>query len=259
MRTFVSLVAIASFLATAACSKYAQNSEGSSGLNRTRLYDFRSGTPGARGEPTSQRDQAVILASLFPTPPPTPADCNPGTKPSKSHTQFDSRGIAVLANVTGAFSDPGKHERALLVGVEQCPGDPQSIAHQIVVIPATGSATALARAEVADDRLLQTFDLSRDGQDEFFLARNTKTNGVQGVQAQIYQFDKGKLRTLEDFGEVYENDCQSQFSAQGISAAVVDYIPRTAKEELPRFVVQLYRAACPKAGEALQWQLVSPK
>ena len=253
MRTYVSLVVFAVLLAVPGCNKYAQNSEGSSGLNRTRLYDFRS-QPAAPHAIGDGREQAAVLASLFPTPP----DCAASAQPGKAKTP-KSRRIAVLADATGAFSAPGQHERALLVGIEPCDGDPQSAAHEIVVVPAAGNTTPVARAEVADDQLLQTFDLSRDGQDEFFLAHNTEKNGVKGIQAQIYQFDKSKLRTLEDFGDVYENDCQAQFSAQGISAAVIDYIPRTEKEALPRFVVQLYRAACPQDAQAPQWQLVSPK
>ena len=159
----------------------------------------------------------------------------------------------------GSFSAAGQKDRALLVALQPCVADPDTIDFQIVVFPAAGSTTPLARADVPDDRLLQTFDLNRDGQDEFFLAHATTKNGVRDVQAQIYQFDKGKLRTLEDFGDVYENDCHSPLASQGISAAVIDYIPRTATGELPRFVVQLYRAPCPQDGQAPQWQLVSPK
>jgi hypothetical protein len=243
---FLPILAL-SLAALAGCSKYAVNSEGGSALNRTRLYDFRSGdsTPPPGADRSAKLEPSLAAAS---------SAC-----PNAGNTRRASSSAKVLGETTGAFSAAAaENETALLLSTPGCE-EGATPSSQVVIVPASGEARIIARAEVPDRRLLQSFDLNHDGQAELFLARETRENGVARVEAHIYQFDKGKLRTVEDFGNVYENDCQSTLQAQGMTAAVIDYIPRTARDAMPSFVVQLYRADCPGQGQAPQWRLVSSR
>lgn len=202
------------------------------------------------------------LSSLFPLYLPDEDQCK-----QKAHTEDEVPAMrekgqfapVVLAQSRGSFSDPGRKEVAYLVALHECSDDSAWQTREVIVVPDAGRATPIARAEVSDDRLLDAFDLTQDGQTELFLAGDSSVNGVFAQHAEIYQFDKGKLRKLEDFGTVYENYCRSALSAQGLSAVVIEYIPRTEKEKLPRFFALLFRAVCPPPNASPAWQLVSPK
>lgn len=76
--------------------------------------------------------------------------------------------------------------------------------------------------------------------------------------AQLVEFDRNKLTTVEDFGQIYSGTCDTNQASKSISASVVYYLPPPAGQK-PRFTVELYRAPCPAKGQQPQWARVSGK
>jgi len=64
--------------------------------------------------------------------------------------------------------------------------------------------------------------------------------------------------TVEDFGQIYDDTCDTDVASKSISASVVYYLPPPAGQK-PRFTVEPYRAPCPAKGHEPQWTRVSGK
>jgi len=101
-----------------------------------------------------------------------------------------------------------------------------------------------------------TYDLDHDGKNELLLEMSAINHGRQLKSARLVQYDKDKLVTVEDFGQVYDNSCGARDGS--MSASTIYYLPPPAGQK-PRFTVELYRASCPAQGQPPQWTRVNAR
>jgi hypothetical protein len=104
--------------------------------------------------------------------------------------------------------------------------------------------------------ILATYDLDGDGKNELLLESVADSPGRQIKSARLATYDKDKLITVEDFGQVYDSSCGAPDGS--LSASTIYYLPPPSGQK-PRFTVELYRAPCPTDGKQPQWTQVNPR
>jgi len=124
------------------------------------------------------------------------------------------------------------------------------------VDPATQQKLAPALAANGANQVLTVSDVNRDGRNEYLLGGSRSVQGQTTRSAVLVTFDKDKPITVEDFGQVYDDNCQTNFDSKSITASVLYYLPPPPNGK-PRFNVELYRAPCPAASQQSNWQRVS--
>jgi hypothetical protein len=118
--------------------------------------------------------------------------------------------------------------------------------------PSAASLGAPAGATIID-----SYDLNGDGKKELLLQE--VAGGPRGRQtkiARLVEFDKGKLVTVEDFGQVYDDACAGGDGS--LSASTIYYLPPPAGQKT-RFTVELYRAPCGAKGQQPKWTRLNAK
>jgi len=148
---------------------------------------------------------------------------------------------------TSGFSEL---ERTLLYDFRQPQSTPPSID------PATQQKLAPALAANGANQVLAVADVNRDGKQEYLLGGSRSVQGQITRSAVLVILDKDKPFTMEDFGQVYDDNCQTNFESKAITASVIYFLPPPPNGK-PRFNVELYRAACPAPGQQPDWQRVS--
>ncbi len=99
-------------------------------------------------------------------------------------------------------------------------------------------------------------DVNRDAKNEYLLVATRSVQGQVTRSAVLATFDKDKPVTVEDFGQVYEDNCKTNLDSRAITASVLYFLPPPPNGK-PRFNVELYRAACPAPDQLPNWQRVS--
>jgi hypothetical protein len=104
--------------------------------------------------------------------------------------------------------------------------------------------------------IIDSYDLNGDGKKELLLQEVAGgPGGRQTKIARLVEFDKGKLVTVEDFGQVYDDACAGGGS---LSASTIYYLPPPAGQKA-RFTIELYRAPCPPKNQQPQWTRLNAK
>src|SRR5512140_3174185 len=154
------ICALLLLLTLAACRKYSINSEGSSGSNRARLWDFRTNDDGnskSSAPPAAPSQDAI--AALYPKRLSSPSDCKQHAASPNDVAKMREEGQMapmVVGESNGSFSDKGKQERAMLIARQECSANPEWMTHEIVIVPASSTPVPIVRADVDDSSLLQT-------------------------------------------------------------------------------------------------------
>jgi hypothetical protein len=230
--------------ALVACSRYSRSTGGTSSLEKQVLYDFRAESPA-----TQPAQNNRIVSAAFPTSVTEAGQCKAGDT-AKNRT------IArIVSQAEGSFTAPGTHQAAYLVDIASCGQDPTSSMQRLLIADASGMISNLEAP--LGTTILSTYDLNHDGVSELLLGGVTAGQGAVRKTASLVEFEKGKLRTLEDFGQVYENPCQRD--PQGtMTALVVNYLP-LGHETMPKFSAELHRSRCFPPGHEPEWVRVGAR
>jgi hypothetical protein len=186
-----------------------------------------------------------VLSSAFPSYISDPGQC----KPAQPRQVVAS----VLGAVEGSFTAAGLKQTAYLVAAAEC-GPPSAIATRRLLVFTAGALTANVEAPIGQ-AILGAYDLDGDRKQELLLEESGIGSGEIIRVARLVEFDKDKLATVEDFGRIYDNTCDAGVPSKSVRASVLYYLPPPAGQKA-RFIVELYRAACPPAGQAKQWARV---
>jgi hypothetical protein len=246
-------ILVVALLAFAGCSResYSRSNSGFSSLDRKILYDFRRREPAA-DTPVDDATARKILSPVFPSYLPSLRDCKSGPEANAPGQIVPS----IRGTAEGSFTAAGLKQTVYLIDVGECSLDPVSSTRRLVVFTA-GALTANLEAP-AGTGSLRTYDLDADGKSELLLQGGHTGAGEWIEVARLVEFDKDKLATVEDFGQIYDDTCDTDMASRSVSASVVYYLPPPPGQK-PRFTVELYRAPCPTKGQPPQWTRVNGK
>jgi hypothetical protein len=230
-------------LALAGCQHYSRSVTGFSSSDKKILYDFRSENVAASLPAPATAHK--LLSAAFPSYVSELRGCKPG-----------QTFATILGAAEGSFTAAGMKQTAYLVDAGECGTTASAATRRLLVF--TGSQLA-ANVEVPlGSAILGVYDLNGDGKQEVLLEDGGAGSGEAIKVARLIEFDKDKLATVEDFGQVYDNACAAPGDARSIRASLVYYLPPPPGQR-PRFTVELYRAQCPAEGQKPEWRRVSGK
>ena len=246
-------IVVAFLLALAGCDRepYSRSNSGFSSLDKKILYDFRPHEPAADAEVDAATTRK-ILSAVFPSYLSAIRECQAGPEANPPGQIVP----AIRGAAEGSFTAAGLKQTVYLIDVGECSHDPVSSTRRLVVFTA-GALTANVEASMGAGNL-RAYDLNGDGKNELLLQAGHTGQGEWIEVARLVEFDKDKLATVEDFGQIYDDTCDTDVASKSISASVVYYLP-PPPDQKPRFTVELYRAPCPAKGQPPQWARVSGK
>ncbi len=244
-------IVVAFLLALPGCSResYSRSNSGFSSLDKKVLYDFRRHEPAADAE-VDTATARKILSTVFPSYLPALRACKTGFEASAPAQIVP----AIRGAAEGSFTAAGLRQTVYLIDVGECSHDPVFSTRRLVVFT-SGTLTANLEAPPGAG-ILRTYDLNVDGKNELLLQGGHTGRGEWIEGARLVEFDKDRLATVEDFGQIYDDTCDTDVASKSISASVVYYLPPPADQK-PRFTLELYRAPCPAKGQEPQWTRVS--
>ncbi len=127
-----------------------------------------------------------------------------------------SSGCSRYSRSTSGFSEL---DRTLLYDFRKPQTAPTSID------PATQQKLAPALAAHGANQILTVTDVNRDGKQEYLLGGNRSVQGQTTRSAVLVTLDKDKPFTVEDFGQVYDDNCSSNFDPKSMTASVLYFLP----------------------------------
>ena len=246
-------IVVAFLLALAACDRasYSRSNSGFSSLDKKILYDSRQREPASDAEVDAATTRK-ILSAVFPSYLSAIRHCKAGEEANAPGQIVPT----LRSAATGSFTAAGLKQTVYLIDVGECNRDPALSTRRLVVFTAD-ALTASVEAPLGAEKL-KTYDLNGDGKNELLLQGGNTGQGEWIEVARLVEFDKDKLATVEDFGQIYDDTCDTDVASKSISASVVYYLPPPTGQK-PRFTVELYRAPCPAKGQPPQWTRVSGK
>ncbi len=250
--------AVVSCLLLVACEPYTQSNSGVSSLQKKVLYDFRDeNISRPHVDPKTERG---VLQSIAPHYFTRTGDCPRAAGVSNAVV------LRIAGLSAGSFTGAGKTETAYLIDYVKCNEDPARRSNRLAVF---SEDKLIAVAEVPELVLLKSYDLNGDGINELLLSGGVARVGEVRSSARLVQFDKAELKTVEDFGTVYDNAC-GMFAGAGerrrelhnggvdpiIDAVLIAYLPRPGNQ-MPSFTAQRFRADCPGENRPPRWTEVT--
>ena len=154
--------------------------------------------------------------------------------------------VSINSAVSGAFSKRGARETAYMLqpGGPQ-PMDPQSMMDTLVAIFARDRVVAVVQA-TGSNFIVNVQDVDGDGVDELLLDGSLLTFGVLMTSARLLHLSGRELKTMHDFGGVYEGGCGNGHSMGNRAGVLRDAPP--GKDGKPAFRVDVYGAPCRPDG-----------
>ena len=164
---------------------------------------------------------------------------------------------AIRGAAEGSFTAAGRKQTVYLIDVGECSHDPVLSTRRLVVFTA-GALTANVEAPMGAEAL-RTYDLNGDGKNELLLQGGHTGRGEWIEVAQLVEFDKDKLATVEDFGQIYDDTCDTDVCCK-IHQRERGVLPAAARG--PEAALHRGTVSCPVPGqtpgaavEAREWKL----
>jgi len=218
-----------------ACSRYSRSTGGTSEAERQPLWDFRSPQIDRQPQGISVTLRSYIERANW---------CRTADR------QARTTGALTTSQANGSFTAPGVQQTASTLAIH-CSSD-QKLETRLVISDATGVASDLEVPPQAV--ILATFDLNHDSASELLLGETMGQRNDSVRTAQLVALSKGNLKTIEDFGQVYEDPCERDSKAT-MTALVINYLP-LGHEVMPKFSAEVYRAPCVPPGTQPDWKRV---
>lgn len=223
------------------------------GPPRQVLYDFRN-------EPTNQAPKisAVterdVLSKVFRRYLTNSNRCNPNFDAGEDFLAGARRAGQIVPNIaemaTGSFTAPGRNETAYVIFVNECNAShADNFGSKRVAIFSGPRLVADMDVDFKSNIVAKT-DLDLDGINELLMTSGDMNQGEVIEMAALLSFQNGRLRVIQDFSTVVDDDCASLRPGSTSKAAVLSYANATLGQ-IPRIRVDYFAAGC---GKVRRWR-----
>ena len=254
----VAIVAIAAASSLAAWQMSGR--QGVSRAGRQVLYDFRNEARNKSPNLTPAAERK-ILSAVFSSYLKRPEDCNQVDEApvaddylarARKAGQFVPDAVALAE---GSFTVAGEQQTAYIISVGECnAAHSDNYGTKRLVVFSGQKPVADADADFKSS-ILRTSDLDQDGVNELLLVGGDMNQGYAIKVASLVEFQDGRLRVVKDFEKTHEDACAA-ISDHNITASVISYT-QAAKDKMPEFHVDNYRARCLPSGKPAKWSFLS--
>lgn len=213
------------------------------------LYDFRNDRPN-RATKISAATQRDVLSKVFRRYLTNANRCDSNFDAGENFLAGARRGGQIVPDiaeaVNGSFTAAGQNETAYVIYVNECNAShADNFGSKRVAIFSGPRLVADIDAEFKSSILAST-DLDLDGINELLMTSGDMAQGEVIEIAALLSFQNGRMRVIQDFGTVMNDDCASLRPTAATKAAVLSYANATLGQ-LPKIRADYYAAGCNKA------------
>ena len=227
---------------------------------RTLLLDFRTDNNPAdvKIPPATQR---LVLSKMFRRYLTDQNRCNTGFDYSNIDAE-DALGAArkvgqIVPSIedvaTGSFTAVGVSQTAYVISVNECNAS-HADNYGTKRVAIFNGQKLVAEFDADFKRTIERqIDLDHDGIDELVMSGGDMGQGTLIQTAALVSFQNGRLRVIEDFGTVVEDDCGSGRPGSTTKASAL-YFSTAAPGSMPKLIQDNFAASC---RNTKRWKFVS--
>jgi len=217
------------------------------------FYDFRN-EPAAQPQKISPAVERDVLSKVFRRYLVNPNRCKADFDAGEEYLAGARRAGQIVPDVvqveTGSFTAAGQTETAYLIFVNECNAShADNFGSKRLAIFSGPRMVAEMDVDFKSSIVLKT-DLDKDGIDELLMTSGDMHQGEVVEMAALVSFQNGRMRVIQDFGSVVEDDCASLRPGSAAKAKVL-YLANAAPGQMPRITVNHFAAGC---GKVRRWR-----
>lgn len=217
------------------------------------LYDFRldRANQPQKISPVTERD---VLSKIFRRYLTDPNRCRSDFDAGEEFLAGARRAGQIVPNiaemVTGSFTAAGQNETAYVIFVNECNAShADAYGSKRIAIFSGPRLVADMDLDFKSGIALKT-DLDKDGINELLMTGGDMAQGTLIETVALLSFQNGRMRVVQDFGTVVNDDCASGRPGSSAKAAVLS-ITNAAPGQMPAIRVDKYIAGC---GRVRRWR-----
>lgn len=230
---------------------------GASGRQRQVLFDFRV-TRRSNSLRIPMATQRNVLSKVFRRYLTDDSRCNPEFDVNDTDHLRAARNAgqivpSIVDMAQGSFTGPLRQETLYVISVSECNAShAENFGSKRVAIFLGQQLIADMDVEFRSSIVRKT-DLDGDGVDELLMTTGDINQGVLIEIGALVDFQKGRLRVIEDFGTVIEDSCASGFTGSTSKASVISS-SNISPGRMPKLRIDNYEAGCRRVK---RWRFVS--
>lgn len=218
------------------------------------LFDFRQEHV---NKPTKipLATERAILTKVFRRYLTDPNKCNPNFDAGEDFLRGARRAGQIVPDIaemqTGSFTAAGRNETAYVIFVNECNAShADNYGSKRVAIFSGEQLVADVDVDFRGSIALKT-DLDNDGINELLMTGGDMAQGELIETAALLSFQNGRMRVIQDFGTVVNDDCATARPGSTTKAAVLS-LTNAAPGQMPKIRADNYVAGC---GRVRRWRL----
>ncbi|HSD46134.1 MAG TPA: hypothetical protein VLB87_05905 [Pyrinomonadaceae bacterium] len=220
---------------------------------RQMLYDFRNERT-SRPQKISPAIQRDVLSKVFRRYLTDPNRCKAEFDAGEDYLAGARRAGQIVPDVAqvvnGSFTAAGQTETAYLIFVNECNAShADNYGSKRLAIFSGPRLVADLDLDFKSGIVLTT-DLDKDGINELMMTSGDMHQGELIEMAALLSFQNGRMRVVQDFGTVVEDNCASLRPGSAAKAKVL-YLANAAPGQMPRITVSHFAAGC---GNVRRWR-----
>lgn len=223
------------------------------GPQRQLLYDFRNERT-YKSPKISAATQRDVLSKVFRRYLNDANRCKDNYAGGEEFLAGARRSGQIVPNIadvaTGSFTAAGQNETAYVIFVNECNAShADNFGTKRIAIFSGPRLVADLDLDFKSGIVMKT-DLDNDGINELLMTSGDMNQGEIIEMAALLSFKDGKMRVVQDFNTVVQDDCASLRPGSTAKAAVLSYA-KSSPFDIPKISVAYFAGGC---GEMRRWR-----